>query len=237
MNPTVLKVRHPGPVAVIGDLHGRADLLHALLDALGDLPLVVVGDVCDRGDDTRGVIERLVDRGAVGVLGNHDEWLAAWANGEGFDRLALSPMMSGDATLRSYGVEGRSTAEIESQRWRVPEPHRRWLAGLAVAIDLEAQGARYWVVHAGIPASADGTLPPDRLVPTYAEQHRATLLWSAHGPERTATTDRTVVMGHCPRTTPVDLGHVIAVDTGCGTLPTGALTAVVLPERRFVTVR
>lgn len=92
----------PGPVAVIGDIHGRRDLLDALLARLGDMPIICVGDVCDRGPDTRGVLDRLIERRALGVFGNHDLWLAAWASGEGFDRLALG--IGGAATLASYGV-------------------------------------------------------------------------------------------------------------------------------------
>lgn len=40
------------PVAVLGDLHGRSDLLDRILPRLGDRQLVV-GDVIDRGPSTR----------------------------------------------------------------------------------------------------------------------------------------------------------------------------------------
>ncbi|MBK7402694.1 MAG: metallophosphoesterase [Myxococcales bacterium] len=69
------------PIAVVGDLHGQLDLLDKLLLELGDRPLVVVGDVIDRGPDTRGVVARLIERGSRrgpwqprGV----DAGLAAW---------------------------------------------------------------------------------------------------------------------------------------------------------------
>ena len=91
-----------GPVAVIGDIHGRADLLARLLAQLGEMPVFVVGDVCDRGPDTREVIEQLVARGARGVRGNHEDWLCQFVDGRGFDSVALNAMFGGAATLRSY---------------------------------------------------------------------------------------------------------------------------------------
>lgn len=74
-----------GPLDIVGDVHGELDALRALLARLGHDPeaghpagrtLVFVGDLCDRGPDSPGVIalvERLVDAGrAVAALGNHE---------------------------------------------------------------------------------------------------------------------------------------------------------------------
>jgi hypothetical protein len=46
-----------------------------------------------------------------------------------------------------------------------------------------------------------------------------------------------IISGHTPQRTAVDVGHVIAIDTGCGIVDDGGLTVVVLPVRRFVAVR
>lgn len=74
-----------GPLDVIGDIHGELDALLALLKNLGydergqhrqDRHLVFVGDLCDRGPDSVGVIQlvkSLVDSGrASSILGNHE---------------------------------------------------------------------------------------------------------------------------------------------------------------------
>lgn len=231
------RLRFDEPVAVIGDIHGRADLLRGLLDRLPpSMPVLVVGDLCDRGPDTRGVLDLLVARGADGVRGNHDEWFTAWASRDGFDSAALSPMMGGSATLSSYGVIGRTSGQVEADSWRVPSSHRALLERLAVAVDLEVQGHPYWLVHAGIPSTEPFVgLSAAQVVPHCVRENRAALLWGAVDPEAMVPVDRPVVMGHVPRRRPLDTGHVLAIDTGCGTLPEGALTAVVLPERRFVT--
>ncbi|WP_019585238.1 metallophosphoesterase [Deinococcus apachensis] len=68
----------PEPLAsvAIGDIHGRLDLLDALLARFPDRRLVFLGDYVDRGPDSPGVLRRvraLVESGqAVACLGNHD---------------------------------------------------------------------------------------------------------------------------------------------------------------------
>lgn len=71
--------------AVIGDIHGRADLLEQLLAMIPrQRKVLVAGDLCDRGPDTRRVLDLLIARGARGALGNHEEWFLRWARGDGF---------------------------------------------------------------------------------------------------------------------------------------------------------
>ncbi len=56
-------------IYAVGDVHGRADLLDTLLEKImrdasaapGTRSLVFVGDYIDRGLDSRGVIERLLN--------------------------------------------------------------------------------------------------------------------------------------------------------------------------------
>ena len=73
------------PLDIIGDIHGELDALTALLfhlgyDSAGRHPqgrkIVFVGDLCDRGPDSPGVItlvQRLVENGnAFAVMGNHE---------------------------------------------------------------------------------------------------------------------------------------------------------------------
>src|SRR5215218_9933805 len=107
----------------IGDIHGCSAALHALLDAIRPRPediIVPLGDYINRGPDTRGVLDRLIDLGRrcrlVPVLGNHDQMLLEARSG-------LHPTtwlgMGGIATLDSYG-EGREITLI-------PEEHFEFL--------------------------------------------------------------------------------------------------------------
>ena len=75
----------PGPLDIVGDIHGEYQALVQLLGHLGydgegrhadGRTLVFVGDFCDRGPDSPAVLalaQRLVQAGrAVAVLGNHE---------------------------------------------------------------------------------------------------------------------------------------------------------------------
>ena len=235
----VLHLHYDEPVAVIGDIHGCAVQLRALLARLppGTRPLVV-GDVGDRGPNTREVIDMLIAAGAAGACGNHDVWLRDLANGGPFDEAALAPHMGGKATLASYGITGTTRPDIEGQRDKIPASHREWLWKLAVAVDLEVGDEKFWIVHAGIPSTVPlSGVAYAEVVPYLAKHHAPELMWAWSDPAETLPVDRPVVMGHVPRKRPLDAGHVLAIDTGCGTVKEGGrLTAVLLPERRFVTV-
>ena len=71
----------------IGDVQGCDAALGRLLDALGFSPsrdtIFVLGDLVNRGPDSRGVLHRLIGYGASArcLLGNHDLHLLAVAHG------------------------------------------------------------------------------------------------------------------------------------------------------------
>lgn len=101
----------PGRLIAIGDIHGCANALRCLMTAIDPVPadtIVPLGDVIDRGPDSRGVLEQLIAWSAQcvlkPVLGNHEEMLLAVLRGE------ASPLnwirFGGAATLESYGFTG-----------------------------------------------------------------------------------------------------------------------------------
>ncbi len=74
-------------IYLLGDLQGCADPLHRLLQEVAFSPsqdhLYVLGDLVNRGPDSRGVLRRLRGLGtsATCLLGNHDLHLLAVAHG------------------------------------------------------------------------------------------------------------------------------------------------------------
>src|SRR5690242_6578364 len=66
---------------IVGDVHGCASELAALLDAVafssGDR-LVFVGDLVARGPDSLGVLDIARRTGAIVVRGNHEQKLLDW---------------------------------------------------------------------------------------------------------------------------------------------------------------
>lgn len=68
---------------VIGDVHGKAKMLKELLKKWdGESQLIFLGDLIDRGEDSRAVLEcvkSLVDKqGAICISGNHEYMFLTW---------------------------------------------------------------------------------------------------------------------------------------------------------------
>lgn len=105
-------------VWAIGDVHGRRDLLHPLIDWIlkdqSEWPnqravVIFLGDYIDRGPDSRGVIQLLAclpeDQGVEWrfLKGNHEETMLNFLEDPSVG--ARWCEYGGDATLRSYGLK------------------------------------------------------------------------------------------------------------------------------------
>ncbi|MES2813727.1 MAG: metallophosphoesterase, partial [Pseudomonadota bacterium] len=137
----------------IGDIHGHLRLLkaaHALIaDDMakhGPGQIVHVGDLVDRGPDSRGVIDYLSQGQAAGedwvvLKGNHDRMFTRFLNdpmeqepGLRADLGWLHPKLGGPATLASYGVAKAADRPIPKVHAdavaAVPQAHRDYLSSL-----------------------------------------------------------------------------------------------------------
>ena len=152
-------------VYAIGDVHGRASLLDALLILIaqddaqrGAMPphIILLGDLVDRGPSSRQVIDRVMAMGASGgdvrcLKGNHEEIFVLAARGE-VRAVPVFRRMEGAATLASYGLDpllfGVMTDE-EVVAWmlnNVPREHVDFLDALPDQVEMDD----YLFVHAGI---------------------------------------------------------------------------------------
>ncbi len=229
-----------GPVYAIGDVHGRLALLRgalALIEADGgpDAPVVLVGDLVDRGPDSRGVIEHLMAGQAAGrpwtvLKGNHDRMFQWFLGPEPRDdpRLFppldwLHPRLGGRATLASYGVSahgwrGRRAIHADA-RAAVPRAHLDWLAALPLTHERDVGDAPHLFVHAG--------LRPGVPLPEQAEED---LLWiRAEWEAEAGPLPWRVVHGHTSLREATDLGHRLNLDSGAG--HGGPLTAARIEAR------
>jgi serine/threonine protein phosphatase 1 len=150
---------------VIGDVHGRLDLLEVLLDAIhqdlrGHPPrkalLVFVGDLIDRGPQSAQVIEHLRNYRRDGVktmflLGNHEEVLLRILRGDAA-LIAKWCSFGGSECLASYGVDSKRLARrgereaLEVVRTAIPRAHVAFLEDFADT----CRFGDFLFVHAGI---------------------------------------------------------------------------------------
>lgn len=180
-------------IAVIGDVHGQYDPLCRLERRLPeDAVRIFVGDLFDRGPNSREVYEHLQDRPHQRVMGNHDQQLLDVLSG-------IEPDMDPDDWLELYG--GQATMDSFGGRF---EP--LFVAFLATTpLFLETEGLL--VVHAGI---APG-IPLE-------QQRREDLLWIRE--EFYLAADHgypgTVVFGHTPFPKVFRGRRRVGCDTGAG---------------------
>ncbi|HKL65685.1 MAG TPA: metallophosphoesterase family protein [Roseovarius sp.] len=208
------------PIYAIPDIHGHDALLEEALDRIArdggpDAPVVVLGDLVDRGPDSRAVIDRLMRGQQAGhrwtvLRGNHDQMFLDFLDHATLHppRVAsglpwLHPRLGGDATLASYGVTTPDTGTDHAEaRAAVPRAHRDWLAGLPY---LHQDGPRLFV-HAGIRPGVplDAQDPED-------------LMWIRAGfLDHAEPHPWLVVHGHTALSHPAHFGNRIDLDGGAG---------------------
>tara|TARA_R110002110_G_scaffold39086_5_gene126729 strand:- start:284 stop:1096 length:813 start_codon:yes stop_codon:yes gene_type:complete len=216
----------------VGDIHGRDDLLGALLDQVrGDARqqpasrsiVIFLGDYIDRGLQSRQVLDRLSGDPMPGfecvfLKGNHEQALLQFLDDAAFGRTWKH--YGGLETLHSYGISelalSDDPANFERARDRLeemlPESHRRFLKTL----QLSTEFGGYFFAHAGVRPG----IPLDR-------QSEEDLLWIRDDFLDTGSSfGKVIVHGHTPREAVVFRPNRIGVDTGA--YMTGKLTALVL---------
>ncbi len=222
----------------IGDIHGHLELLHAQhaliekdMDQYGQAPVVHIGDLVDRGPDSCGVIDFLMNgvqagRDWVVLKGNHDRLFSGflddprWVDPVLFQELSyLHPRIGGGTTLASYGVANaadRPIAPVHAEAVAaIPAEHRAFLRALP---DRYQRGDVVFV-HAGLRPG----------IPLHL-QSEDDLLWI-----RAAFLDdprdhgALVVHGHTTIKTPTHYGNRLNLDSGAAY--GGPLSTVVFEEQ------
>lgn len=239
-----LPTRIQGPVAVIGDVHGQADKLDALLQKLDDLPdidqrwIVFIGDFVDRGPEPGACIEMFFEvcrrhPKTTAIAGNHEfamcsalGWLpnADYANWPE----QWTQYYDSESTFASYGVEHGDLAGLAAA---IPEHHKQFLLDLPWCIE----HPQFFFVHAGMDPNTPFMLQLRILRERDLSLNRPIWLYTKAQSEQDLPAD-------CP--VPVVSGHVrvprvvmtprrILCDTTGGI--EGDLSCVLLPEARVIT--
>ncbi len=197
------------PFYAIGDIHGRSDLLErALLQLPEAAQIVFVGDYIDRGEDSAGVLRRLIGRpNSHFLMGNHEEMLLAFlenprANGSRWLRYG------GLQTLASFGVSNvtetcdpnRLEAVRDALRQAMGPEQIFWLHNLLY----QHRNGNVIVVHAG----ADPKQKIDL-------QDKHSFIWGHHDFGKVMREDGLwIVHGHTIVSNPVAEKGIISIDTG-----------------------
>src|SRR4029079_8126994 len=234
-----------GPFDIIGDVHGCADELVALLAQLGYVVQLAgtgaerraittapkprraffVGDLVDRGPnspDVLRIVMGLVERGqAFAVIGNHDDKFLRWLKGRnvkianGLERTIAQIEDQGEA------IKTRALAFLDTL------PSHAWLddGNLAVAhagvrenmLGRDSARAHDFGLYGDTSGGTDASVLPERFN------------WAPDYGGKTA-----IIYGHTPVAEAEWLNNTLCIDTGC--VFGGKLTALRWPESELVSV-
>jgi serine/threonine protein phosphatase 1 len=216
-------------IYAIGDIHGRRDLLDDLLARIdsddaarppAQTQIIFLGDLVDRGSDSRGVVERLIQLREASdnvrlLKGNHEELLIRVYEG---DKRATSLFhrVGGRETMLSYGMSEDEYDAVDLSELaelipnHVPTAHIDFLK----SFDDWIEAGDYLFVHAGIrPGLA------------IEEQETSDLRWIRRDfTEHKGEFSHMVIHGHTITEGVDEQRNRIGIDTGA--FATGKLTAI-----------
>lgn len=229
-------------VYAIGDIHGRDDLFSRMIDLIradraarefADITLILLGDLVDRGPQSKQVIERVLGLRSEFpdtrlLIGNHEECFLAALTGD-VRRVRYFMRIGGDATVRSYWPDDASfrAASFDDIASRLPDlvpvEHVNFLGTGEDVIEI----GDYAFVHAGIRPGV-----------ALENQSLADLRWirdeflydrGNHG--------KMIVHGHTITSEPDEQANRIGVDIGA--FRSGSLAALALEghQRWFLIAR
>jgi len=213
----------------IGDVHGCLDELKQLLQTIkkdndyrnpAKTYLIFLGDLIDRGPESKGVIDLLIDfpysfAEPLFIMGNHEEMLLRGLRGE--PKLLIDWLeYGGYSCVESYGasrsdLQGQTLYAVEYQlRSMIPARHLAFLSGFLDYV----QFGDYVFTHAGIRPG----------VPLSKQQARDLRWIRAPFLEYEGDHGAVIVHGHTATDEIVIRRNRIGMDTGA--YKTGCLSAI-----------
>lgn len=218
----------------IGDVHGCLDLLVAMheriraeisRDAPADWRIVHLGDYVDRGPDSKGVLDFLIDQCAaepriLALAGNHDVGFLDFLEAPLVD--GLFARNGGERTALSYGVSldlGSMAAVMPGHAAlvaAVPRAHVDFVEGLPASVSF----GDFFFCHAGVRPGV-----------ALEAQDPADLVWiRGEFLDYPGLHPKVVVHGHTPAGEPEVMANRVNVDTAA--FMTGRLSALAVEGKR-----
>ncbi|MCR9203284.1 MAG: metallophosphoesterase [Halobacteriovoraceae bacterium] len=204
---------------IVGDVHGCFDELQELLDVCKFKPkrdrLIFLGDLINKGPHSKKVVRFVMEGGFESIVGNHER---------GFLRSLEDPRYFKKGFKKFY-----ESFDNKKERSKVIE----WIQSLPVFIEDEG----FICVHGGLQPG----VPLEKQKPEIVTRIRTwggdpEVLDNEEDPAwyELYKEEKLVVFGHWAMRGLIERENVVGLDTGC--VWGGSLSALILPERKIVSV-
>lgn len=232
---------------IFGDVHGESDKLARILDQArsqtdGPVEIWSLGDLIDRGPDSKGVLDLCLENRVNLVIGNHELWMhELLTRGSVKSGFVTSKVMGGSSTITSYGCDPRNFKPSELLE-KIPDSHKEFLKSGVLLNGLSHGGINYWLSHGGIDSVSGGMLGPEipghltgdgfseALYSLIFEVSPQSILWGGarKGNVYGLPEGNVQVFGHTPWGKAEISERYVALDTGCGTCAPHKLSGMIL---------
>ncbi len=225
---------------IIGDIHGEYQML---LDLISKLPnnakLIFVGDLINRGRESKEVVD-FVKKYAFGIVrGNHEEYLLKYGTIflEELNNSTISssiwPYKVISSTLRSYGLLSINSNRVIYNQKAIEKlkADMEWMASLPIYLELgqlkgysspivvtHASVGKYWLFKDRFPEYFTYYALNNRYAPSNSSP-----IFNIYGHEH----HNEVVIGN----------NFVNLDTGCGKSIYGKLSAYCLETKEVISVQ
>ncbi len=212
------------------DIHGCLKTLLALVEKHGkDRQLILLGDLIDRGPDSRGVVEYAMTNKIPTVRANHDDLCLAYTPHakRGF-KAKCAGEYDEDIWLGNGGIQALQSwgADFEVG---LPDNVLKWMANLPPYLLFDG----LLLSHTGYGLDAD-------------KGNWLRVLWGRHPDDGDFVHEKGTgkpiddglyrVFGHTRARKPIVAPNFAMIDTGCAYKGYGILTGMLWPEREIVQV-
>ena len=213
-------------IFAIGDIHGCNKTLREMLFEKLQIQrtdhIYCIGDYIDRGPDSKGVIDTILQLKKDGftihtLRGNHEQMMMDSINGK--QELKLWKQNGGDTTLTSFGVQSFS---------HLSEEYRQFFYDTGFYLT----HGHYIFAHAGLNFSRKSLF-----------EDKEAMLWERGFESYQPSLETHILIhGHTPKPLAYILnqdGNCINIDGGCvykNRMGLGNLVAVSLPDRKFLAI-
>lgn len=213
---------------IVSDIHGCLKTLLALIEKHGkDRQLICLGDMIDRGPDSRGVVEYAMENHVPTCGGNHEDLAVAYSThtARGF-KAKCADEYDEDIWLANGGIQALQSwgADFEVG---LPNKALQWMTNLPPYLRF----GDLLLSHTGYGLDAD-------------KENWLRVLWGRHPDDGDFTHEKGKpvedglfrVFGHTRAKKPVVAANHVMIDTGCAYEGYGKLTGFLWPEKEIVQV-
>lgn len=240
-------------IFTIADIHGELDKLNTLLTNLELQPtdsFIFIGDYVDRGPNSYGVIERLLElektNKCVFLAGNHDVCFwddTMFREGYSVEPKKLSQLLNNERRYTLWNQGAKETYQSYINAGKLPDVHLPFYKKLEPYYILESDGKKHLFIHGGynrhelLETQKNNTVffwDRDLLLSAYSNHTMQTHTYKLKNKDNF----RFIYVGHTPVnywgfTEPQLWSNVWAMDTGVGKYKDAELYALEINSHKL----